>query len=89
MSINYFIISLVGGILWCIGFLALGYMVKRLWAAIVISLVLVTAELLICKSASHVSEKLGAYKQLRGEYTLVYHVDDQGNICDTVIVEVE
>lgn len=80
---------IAGVTLWFIGCFYLGYTVRRLWMAIVLSGIFGVSTTIITKVVYDGGEKLGAYKQLRGEYTLVYHVDDQGNICDTVIVEVE
>lgn len=79
----------IGVTLWFICCFYIGYLVRRIWMAIVIVCTLGVSATLLIKAVSNDSEKRGAYKQLRGEYTLVYHVDDQGNICDTIIVEVE
>lgn len=80
---------IAGVTLWFIGCFYMGYTIKRLWITIVIICTLGVSATLLIKAVYDGGEKQGAYKQLRGEYTLVYHVDDQGNICDTVIVEVE
>lgn len=80
---------IAGVTLWFIGCFYLGYMVRRPWMAIVLPCIFGVSTTIITKAVYDGGEKQGAYKQLRGEYTLVYHVDDQGNICDTVIVEVE
>lgn len=86
MLISYLMI--LGGVtLWFIGCFYLGYMIRRLWMAIVILCIFGVSTSLLLKATFDDGEKRGAYKQLRGEYTLVYHVDDQGNICDTIIVE--
>ena len=83
MMIQVFIL---GGILFIVGEVFICFNINKLWLSIMITFIFGCSLMLLIVSVSYLSEKQGAYKQLRNEYTIRYIVDKQGNVCDTTII---
>ena len=82
-------IFILGSVLFIIGGAVVGWNVNKLWVAIMINMIFGFSVMLLVDSVAFLSEKHGAYKQLHNEYTIRYVVDEQGNVCDSVIVNFE
>ncbi len=83
------IIFILGSALFIIGGALVGWNVNKLSLAIMINMIFGFSAMFLVESVAFLSEKQGAYKQLHNKYTIRYVVDEQGNVCDSVIVNFE